>query len=120
MWEQVWRELRDVLLLQPGCPDHLEYPCVRTLVQGVVNDIIRVESEGVLVRSHRTNRDDFVEVNLFRVWWDHLQNVGTASLEPGNQNNPHRWRARLVGAILARCLRRGSAGILGGQGNSAS
>jgi len=104
MWEQVWQELRDALQLQPRCPDHPEFPCVRTLGQGVVNDIIRVEPVGVLARSHRTNRDDFIEVDRFRVWWDHLINVGTASLTPGGQNNPHLWRSRLIGAILARCL----------------
>src|SRR5690242_4997991 len=104
MWEQVWQELRDALLLQPRCPDHPEYPCVHTLIEQVINDIIRVEPDGVLVRSHRTNRDDFIEVDRFRVWWDHLQKAGTVSLTPGEENNPHPWRARLVGAIFARCL----------------
>jgi hypothetical protein len=104
MWQQVWQELRDALLLQPRCPDHPEYPCVRTLRQGIVNDIIRVGPDGVLVRSHQTNRDDFIEADRFRVWWDHLQRFGTASLAPNDQNNPNPWRARIVGAILAGCL----------------
>ena len=104
MWEQVWQELRDSLRRQPACTDHPEYPCVRTLEQGIVNDILRVSADGVLVRSHRTNRDDFIDVGRFRLWWDQLQTVGTASLTPGDHNNPHRWRSALVGAIFARCL----------------
>lgn len=104
LWEQVWVELQDSLKRQPCCPDHPEYPCVRTLAQGVINDIIEVGEKGILVRSHRTDRDDFIDVECCHAWWDHLQSFGNASLEPGDSNNPHPWRSRLVGAIWAYCL----------------
>src|SRR5947209_817160 len=103
-WAEVWLELREALLRQPPRDSHSGKPCVRTLGNHVANDIIRVGENGIVVRSERTNRNDFIEARRFRVWWDHLQESGSASLIPGGENNPHRWRSRLVGAIWARCL----------------
>lgn len=103
-WPTIWKELRTNLLDRPPCPRHQKYPHVRSLAQGVINDIISVDEDGILVRSHRTSNDDYIEENRFRVWWDHLIANESASLYPGNQNNPHPWRSRIVGAILAEGL----------------
>ena len=103
-WQDAWTELRSNLGKQNPCPKHSEYPCVRTLAQGVINDILSVNQNGFVVRSHRTDREDYIEEHRFRVWWEHLSTVGSASLVPGSDNNPHRWRSRIVGAILATCL----------------
>ena len=51
-----------------------------------------------------TNHDDFIEEERFRTWWEHLRREGTACLTPDRAGNPHPWRSRIVGAILARCL----------------
>jgi hypothetical protein len=48
-WEETWLELREQLERQPACPDHPEYPCVRTLDQEVINDIVRVTDDEVVV-----------------------------------------------------------------------
>jgi transcriptional regulator with XRE-family HTH domain len=104
LWNRIWDELQLGLRSQPPCPIHSEYPCIRTLGQEIVNDILEVTNEGVLVRSHRTNKDDVIPVKRFRKWWDHLVEYGDASLEPGDSNNPDPWRSRVVGAIWAWCL----------------
>jgi len=106
VWEEAWLALREALTRQSRCQEHPDHPCVRTLVQEVVNDIIRVGPDGIVVRSHRTSREDPIEASRFRVWWEQLQREGFASLIPGGDNNPHRWRSRVVGAIWARCLPR--------------
>lgn len=103
-WPVVWQELQDNLAKQPRCPQHPDYPYVSTLVQQVTNDIVKVGTDGILVRSHRTSREDFIEVSRFEAWWNHLVTRGSASLYPGDQNNPHPWRSRLVGVIMAQCL----------------
>jgi hypothetical protein len=103
-WEVVWQELREALLAQPARDGGIGLPCVHTLGLEVANDIVRVGEDGVLVRSERTGRDDFIEARRFQAWWDHLKAEGMASLIPGEEGNPHRWRSRLVGAIWARCL----------------
>ncbi len=79
---------------------HPDYPHVRTVVQGVINDLLEIDEGGILVRSHRTNREDYIEAGRFRTWWEHLTIHGSASLHPGDPNNPHRWRSRVVGAML--------------------
>lgn len=105
-WDEVWAELRDNLSCQPWCPQHPEFPCVRTLGQGaVVNDILRVDPHGIQVRSHRTSNPDVIPASSFRAWWDHLQQYETAALDPNDANCPRSDRAVLVGAILACCLR---------------
>ena len=103
-WPAVWQELRDNLAHQPPCPEHPEYPCVRTLAQGLINDIINVGENGIIVRSHRTLREDYIEASRFQTWWNHLVSKGSARLAPGAPNNPHRWRSRIVGAIMGTCL----------------
>jgi hypothetical protein len=103
-WEQVWSELSDALSDQPRCPDHPQFPCIQTLGQGAVNDILRVDQDGVRVRSHRTGNEDMIPVSSFQAWWAHLQQHGTAALDPNDPNCPRSDRAVLVGAILARCL----------------
>jgi hypothetical protein len=100
IWEPIWEELRGALAAQPPCPQHPEYPHVRTVVQGVINDLLSIDERGILVRSHRTDREDYIEASRFRTWWDHLVAHGSASLHPGEPNNPHRWRSRVVGAML--------------------
>ena len=104
MWEQIWLELRKELAKQPHCEEHPTLPCVRTLIQRVTNDIIEIAETRIRVRSHRTNRIDDLPAERFECWWDYLQKHGSASLKPGDPNNPHRWRSRVVGAILAACL----------------
>jgi hypothetical protein len=69
-----------------------------------INDVIDVSREGITVRSHRTKRDDFIGVSIFETWWEHLIEKGSASLRPGHSNNPHRYRSRIVGAIMAAGL----------------
>ena len=103
-WEQVWAELHAELKSQPRCPEHPDLPCVRTLEQNSINDILRVDQDGLLVRSHRTGNDDVIPASSFRAWWSHLQQHGAAALDPNHPNCPRSDRARLVGAILARCL----------------
>jgi hypothetical protein len=103
-WPAVWQELRDNLAKQPPCPHHPEYPHVSTLSQQVINDIIKVSESGILVRSHRTFHEDFIEASRFEIWWKHLDANRSASLYSGRPNNPHPWRARIVGAIMATCL----------------
>jgi len=103
-WQSVWEELQINISNQPKCPKHPEYPCVKTLVQGVINDIIQVNKDGITVRSHRTNREDFIERDIFGDWWQHLITKKTASLRPGHSENPNRWRSCIVGAILCTCL----------------
>jgi hypothetical protein len=103
-WEVVWKELREALTKQPRCTEHPKYPSVRTLGQQVINDIIDVDASEVVVRSHKTMKEDHIEAERFRIWWEHLQHHGTASLVPDDKNNPHPWRSRVVGAFWVRCL----------------
>ena len=103
-WPAVWLELRNNLARQPSCPHHHEYPHVRTLSQRVINDIVKVRQNGVVMRSHRTLREDLIEASRFEAWWNHLVANKSASLYPGHPSNPHPWRARIVGAIMATCL----------------
>jgi hypothetical protein len=105
-WIEAWQELRRTIPGQPRCPEHPDYPCVHTLVQGVPNDIIDVSDAGILVRSHRTMNEDFIEAGRFERWWQHLIAHGSASIDVGDPHNPHRWRSRIVGAILAAGLPR--------------
>lgn len=103
-WLEIWRTLRENLKNQPTCPLHPNWPYVETLSQRVPNDLLAVEESGIRVRSHRTSNEDFIEENRFKVWWFHLLKNGSASLYPGASNNPHPWRSRLVGAIIATGL----------------
>jgi len=103
-WPEMWQELQTKLRKLPPCPEHHQYPCVRTLAQGVVNDIVDVSSKGVKVRSHRTEATDSIKKSIFERWWNHLVAEGSASLRPGDSNNPDAYRSRIVGAILAACL----------------
>jgi hypothetical protein len=103
LWQQVWAELRQALAGQPPCAEH-GVPCVCTLAQEVVNDIILIEEARVRVRSHRTGNEDDLPVATFRTWWNHLQLHGAANINPNHPNTPFTDRAVLVGAIYARCL----------------
>lgn len=103
-WPAVWRELRERLAALPRCPQHPAYPHIRTLRQGVVNDVIEISELGILVRSHRTQREDRIEARRFELWWSHLILRGSASLRPDDLNNPHPWRSRIVGAIILTAL----------------
>jgi hypothetical protein len=105
-FEEFYEKLQTGLRNQPKCPDHPEYPCVRTLIQEVPNDIIKIESEGITVRSYRTENNDIISKEVFRDWYTWLfEERRTASLNPDdNQNNPNRDRSRIVGAIIAKCF----------------
>ena len=103
-WTEIWKELRRNIASQPRCPEHPEHPCVHTLLLGVTNDILAVREAGLLVRSHRTMNQDFIPARRIERWWRHLIAHGTASIQAGDPNNPRRWRARLVGAVLAAGL----------------
>jgi hypothetical protein len=103
-WDEIWSELRIALSEQPRCDTHPDLPCVRTLVQHEVNDILRVDSDGVQVRSHRTGNVDVIPAAALKAWWNHLQEHGTAALSTKDPNCPRTNRSVLTGAILARCL----------------
>jgi len=104
IFEELCQRLQDELRNLPRCEEHPDYPCVRTLVQGIVNDIISIGPEGVQVRSHDNGVIDPITANTFRRWYDHLCANGSASLVPGDPNNPDADRSRIVGAILAACF----------------
>jgi hypothetical protein len=104
LWDQVWGELRDSLVKQPRCPQHPKFPCVHTWGHDVINDIIEVEEDRIVVRSHRTMKDDPIGVGAFRSWWNHLQEKRSATLDPGGPNTPGTNRPVLIGAIFACCL----------------
>jgi hypothetical protein len=103
-WDQIWAELCTALEQQPRCKDHPDLPCVRTLVRQQVNDILRVDSSGVRVRSHGTGNEDVISAAALKAWWIHLEEHGTAALSTKDPNCPRTDRAVLTGAILARCL----------------
>ena len=103
-WKQVWGELCDELNRQPRCPEHPQFPCVRTLSRKVVNDILHLDQDAIRVRSHDTGREDVLPASSFRAWWSHLQQHGSAALDPNDPNCPRSDRAVLVGAILVGCL----------------
>ena len=99
-WDEVWQEFRRNIASQPCCPEHPEYPYVRTLLLGVPNDVVDVSEQGFTVRSHHTMNEDFIPARRIEKWWQHLVAHGSASIHAGDPNNPRRWRARLVGALL--------------------
>jgi len=99
-WPSIWKELLLNLQNQTKCHDHPEYPLVATLSQKSINDIIKVNDEGIVVRAHRTMHDRLLNAKLFQKWWSHLINKKTASLKPGNPNNPDPIHSCIVGAIL--------------------
>lgn len=103
-WTTVWQELLDNLSRQPRCPEHSEYPYVKTLYKRWINDIVEVRKDGILVRSHESDNEDFIKSSIFKAWWNHLITNKTASLKPDHPNNPHSDRSRIVGAIMATCL----------------
>jgi hypothetical protein len=103
-WLIIWQELRTNLKTQRRCSTHPEFSCVKTLSQGIVNDILEVDELYVRVRSHRTLHNDDIEAARFKTWWEWLVANGSASLSPGDDNNPHPWRARIMGAVFVTCL----------------
>jgi hypothetical protein len=82
---------------RPRLPRH---SLARPARQGVINDLMTIDAGGILVRSHRPGREDFIDAARFEIWWEHLVARGSASLYPGDENNPHRWLSSVVGAIL--------------------
>ena len=105
-WTRVWSDLRANLAARPRCPQHPGLPCVSTLANRVINDILDITDEGITVRSHRTRRSDVIPASVFRRWWRHLETGSPASLRPGAPDNPDADRSRVVGAILVTCLPR--------------
>lgn len=103
-WPVIWAKFQENLRNEPKCIRHPNYPHVKSMAQGVVNDILLIETTSITIRSHRTNNVDIIPEDRFRTWWDHLEGHGSASLIPGDKNNPHPWRSRIVGAILASAL----------------
>ena len=103
-WTEVWAELRVRLASQKSCGQHPEYPCVRTLAQGIVNDVVEISEDRVVVRSHRTRKEDPIPARRLKKWWDALQAHGRVACTRGHPNNPHPWRSRIVAAIFATCL----------------
>lgn len=103
-WAEIWPQICQNLINLPKCPRHPEHPHVQSMVQGVINDILAVDHTGINLRSHRTNNVDPIPAMRFKTWWEHLINHGSASLVPGGENNPHPWRSRIVGAIIAAAL----------------
>jgi hypothetical protein len=103
-WPSMWQELKQKLAAQPRCPEHPEYPCVFTLAQRSANDIVSIEADRIVVRSHRSMNKDTIEESLFRKWWEHMLDEDSASLVPGAFSNPPTKRSRIIGAILATCL----------------
>ena len=103
-WLQVWKELTDNLSRQPRCPAHPQYPCIATLAQKSINDILVVHLRGIKVRSHRSGKEDFVDIDVFKTWWDHLLEFGSASVNTNDPNTPKTKRSSLIAAIFATCL----------------
>lgn len=107
-FEEFYEKLQTELKKQPSCSDHPEYPCVKTLNKKVPNDIIKIESKGITVRSHepihKTMIERFISKDTFRIWYNHLVNKRSASLCPGNSNNPVSQDSRITGAIIAECF----------------
>jgi HTH-type transcriptional regulator, competence development regulator len=103
-WPTIWSKFRNNLANEQKCPRHPEFPHVRSMVQGVINDVLSVDAGGIRVRSHRTNKIDPIPEKSFRNWWEHLVEHGSASLVPGGPNNPDPWRSRIVGAIMSAAL----------------
>lgn len=103
-WPKIWKQLRANLASRPHCPEHPEFPHVRTLVRGVINDVIAIEQDGLRVRSHRSENEDFIEAERFRRWWQHLCQKGYASIKTGHPTNPDPWRSSVVGAIFVQAL----------------
>jgi hypothetical protein len=103
-WQTVWQELQDNLTNQPRCNEHSDYPCVKTLSVGVINDIVVISSSEIQVRSHRTRNLDTIKASKIEKWWKQLVAKGSASLKPGHPNNPDPYRSRIIGAILVTCL----------------
>jgi hypothetical protein len=105
-FEEFYEKLKTELKNQSPCSDHPEHPCVETLIKHVKNDIINTESEGITVRSHISNNDDFIPKDHFRRWYERLFEEGRkASLDPSDkQNNPESDRSCIVGALIAKCF----------------
>lgn len=103
-WSEVWADLTANLRSQPRCPQHQECVHVRTLSKRVINDVLEIGHDGIMVRSHETNRADFIAAAQFERWWKYLVLHKRASLNPDRRNNPDPDRSRLVGAIIATCL----------------
>ncbi len=106
-FEMVWAELRAALSRQPRCPEHPEYPCVRTLKGQVANDVLNISAGKIDLHSHRKGSQEkrTIEMSCFRTWWEYLVKNGTASLDPDDRiNTPHRRNPKIVGAIWAHCL----------------
>ena len=93
-WPEVWEILKRNLR---------RCSAVSTLCHGVINDIVAVTHEGIIVRSHRTMIERPIAACVFEAWWRHLVSAGRASLDPGLA--PAGQDSRIVGAILANCLR---------------
>lgn len=94
-WPKIWQELGDNLAQQSY---------VRTLSQRVINEIVRVNEDAITVRSEKTFNRRTIKARAFKVWWNHLVANGSASLSPGDPNNPDASDSRVVGAIMAACL----------------
>lgn len=103
-WPTIWNKFLGNLANERRCPRHPEFPHVKSMVQGVINDVMKIDITGILVRSHRTNNADFIPQGRFKAWWEHLVQHGSASLVPGGVNNPDPWRSRIVGAIMSTAL----------------
>lgn len=103
-WAEIWRELRENLKSQRRCPTHPDYPCVKTLSRGKVNDVPEVNEKGIRLRSDKTGKEDFIRARQFEAWWHYLVDHGYASLDPESSNCPDADRSRIVGAILVTCL----------------
>jgi hypothetical protein len=103
-WSEIWLLLLKNLDNQPKCPDHPNHPMVKTLSLGVINDIVHSDQERIILRSHRTGKEDPLKASHFKIWWNFLTEHGKASMKPGDPNNPSAYRSCIIGSIFVKCL----------------
>jgi hypothetical protein len=89
---------------EPLFSNESKYPQVTSFTWATSSHSVPASDHPVIERSHKTLNNDRIETARFKIWWDYLVAHGSASLNPGGSNNPHPWRARIVGAIMATCL----------------
>jgi hypothetical protein len=68
---------------------------------GVINEVLEVTETHIRLQSQQSHsvKSRALQESLFRAWWEHLTEHGSASLSPGDSNNP-----RTSHSILAKCL----------------
>ena len=103
-WNATWELLRSNLWTLPPCPEHPNHPHVRTLSQGVINDIINVTEHEIIVHSHRSENEDQIPAAHFKAWWNHLSTGKPATTDTSDPNCPEPYRSSVTAAIFVQAL----------------